>query len=333
MDEDILVSVVIPVYNAESHLQATLSSIIAQAHSNIEILIVNDASTDSSPAIAHTMLTNSGRRFRIIDHPHNLGVSAARNTGLTSAHGKYIWFCDSDDIAGQNFVSSLLANAEHNNSDISFCGIRQYYESTNTLIDDPIPFTPDSLSPEDYLTAWVSRKLYLWSIWNFIFRRDLITSNGLRFHEGCKLGEDTEFLLKAIACASRMSFVSERLYTYVHHSGQVTQSRKNPDMLRHVMLSRLRAGRYLLRHTHSPRVRHYVMHYYIPDIAVKLFTECAAVGDKEHFTRLKRTLKHKAFRKILLSTSRFILTAPDLFMKSMMLLYAPDLYYLLRKGR
>ena len=333
MNADILVSVVIPVWNAEAHLETTLTLIINQDYEHIEIIIVNDDSTDSSPAIAQRLLKNSGRTFRVIDHPQNLGVSAARNTGLASAQGKYIWFCDSDDKPDRNFITCLLTEAEDKNADVVFCGIRQYYEAENTLIDDPITFKPDSLSPEKYLTAWAERKLYLWSVWNFIFRRELITANNLHFHEGCKLGEDTEFVLKAIACASRVSCVSEMLYTYVHHSGQVTESRKNPELLRHVMLSRLRAGRFLLRHTHSRKIRRYVLSCYIPDVTVKQFTGCAAANDKERYTRLKRTLKHKAMRKILLSTSRFMFSDPDLFLKSIMLLYAPDLYYLLRKGR
>ena len=331
MNTDKLVSVVIPLYNSAAHIEATLTSIIAQDYENIEIIIVNDASTDSSPAIAKTLLENSGRTFRVINHPQNLGVSAARNSGLKSAKGKYIWFCDSDDRPDKSFFTRLLTEAEDKNADVVFCGIRQYYESDNTLIDDPITFTPDSLSPEKYLTAWAERKLFLWSIWNFLFRRELITANGLKFHEGCRLGEDTEFVLKAIACASRVSCVNEMLYIYVHHSGQVTDGRKKPEMLRHVMLSRLRAGRFLLRHTHSRKIRRYVLSCYLPDVTIKQFTRCAAANDREHFNRLKRTLRHKTMRKILLSTSRFMFSDPDLFLKSIMLLYAPDLYYLLRK--
>lgn len=333
MDEDILVSVVIPVYNAAAHIQETISSIISQDHKNIEIIIVNDASADSSAADAKTLLENSGRAFRIIDHTKNLGVAAARNTGLDSAKGRYIWFCDSDDKAEKNFVSRLLAEAEDKNADIAFCGIKQYYESENRLIDDLIAFIPDSLSSEKYLTSWAEGKLYLWSIWNFLFRREHITKNGLRFHEGCRLGEDTEFLLKAVACASRVCCVNEMLYTYVHHSGQVTESRKNPEMLRHVMLSRLRAGRFLLRHTHSRKIRNYILNYYIPDIIVKQFTACAVIDDRKHFRKLKRTLKHKTMRKILQNTAKFSAAAPELFIKAIMLLYAPELYYLLRKGR
>ncbi len=331
MNTDILVSVVVPVYNSAAHLGAALSAIIAQDYTHIEIIIVDDASTDHSLDIAQSLLTDSGRAFRVIKHPKNLGVSAARNTGIASAQGKYIWFCDSDDLPESNFITCLIAEAEHKNADLVFCGIKQYHESQNKLVHEPITFSPDSCSPESYLNAWAEQKLSLWSIWNFLFSRDIITGNSLHFHEGCKIGEDTEFLLKAIAHASRISCVKEMLYTYCNYSGKLTDGRKNPELLRDMMLSRLRSGRYLLRHIHSKRVREYFLGCYLPDVTIKQFTGCAAANDREHYSRLKKTLKHRTIRKILLSTARFIFTVPELFCKSIMLLYAPDIYYRLRK--
>ena len=333
MNTDKLVSIVIPLYNAAAHIEATLTSIIRQDYSNIEIVVVNDASTDSSPAIAQRLLENSGRKFQLINHAQNLGVCAARNTGLNSAHGEYICLCDNDDTEAPAFISTLLREAEGKNADIVFCGISQYYESENRFIDDPDTFTPDSLDPQDYLNAWADRKLYLWSVWNFLFRRELITANNLHFHEGCRLGEDTEFVLKAIAVASRVSYVDEKLYTYIHHAGQASTARKGDVMFHHIFLSRLRSCRFLLRHSHSRKVKNYALSFYLADVTIKQFTRCASADDREHFSRLKRTLKHKTLRRILLSTSRFFFTAPGLFMKSVMLLYAPELYYMLRKGR
>lgn len=333
MNTDKLVSVIIPLYNAAAHIEATLTSIIRQDYSSIEIIVVDDASTDSSPAAAKRLLEGSGRDFQLIRHTQNCGVCAARNTGLYASHGSYILLCDNDDLTEKNFVSSLITEAEHKNADIVFCGIKQYYESDNTLIDDPVTFKPDSLSPAKYLDAWASRKLYLWSVWNFLFRRELITANGLKFHEGCRLGEDTEFVLKAIACASRVSYVDAMLYTYVHHAGQASTARKGDVMFKHIFLSRLRSCRFLLRHTQSRKVRDYVLCFYLPDVTVKQFTRCAAADDRDHFNRLKRTLKHKTLRKILLASAKFFAAAPALFLKSLMLLYAPDLYYLLRRGK
>ena len=333
MNNDKLVSIIVPLYNSAAHIEATLSSIIAQDYEQIEIIIVNDASTDSSREIAQTLLENSGRNFRIIDHPKNRGVSAARNTGLKSAHGEYICLCDNDDTESPAFISTLLREAEEKNADIVFCGIRQYYESENRLIDDPITFIPDSLDPQDYLNAWADRKLYLWSVWNFLFSRELITRNGLHFHDGCRLGEDTEFVLKAIAVASRVSCVNEMLYTYIHHTEQTSVTQKGDAMFRHIFLSRLRICRFLLRHTQSKRVRNYALSFFLPDVTITQFTRCAAANDWEHYARLKRTLKHKTIRKILLSSSRFMFIVPEIFFKAIMLLYAPDLYYLLRKGK
>ena len=128
MTADKLVSVIVPVYNSEKHIAAALSSIINQDYSSLEIIIVNDASTDSSREIAQDVLSHSARPHRIIDHPRNLGVSAARNTGLDAAKGDYVWFCDSDDLPDEHFVSVLCRKAHDNNLDAVFCGLKHYYE-------------------------------------------------------------------------------------------------------------------------------------------------------------------------------------------------------------
>lgn len=324
-----LVSVIIPTFNGEKRIAATLRSIIAQDYPNIEILVVDDASPDDTAKIAREVLENSGRRFRVIRRERNGGQCAARNTGLRAAGGEYVIFFDHDDLAAQNFVSTLCAKAQSTNSDLAFCGLKHFYEDENRYV--PETFTlPENSS---LLEAWTQRKILFWSVWNFIFRTDFLRQNSLRFTEGCLLGEDTEFVLKALALTDKTAFVRDELYVYVHHSGQTSKAHREARMFHAIIMSRLRLARFIARHTGSPKVRRYVLNFYMPDTIVKQFTECAKLGDSERYSRLVRTLKHRKLRELLLSSVKFVAKMPELFLKSLILLYAPGMYYRLRKGK
>ena len=340
MNTDKLVSIVIPVYNAEAHIRKTLTSIIAQDYEHIEIIIVNDASTDSSPLIAKTMLENSRRTFRIINHSQNLGVSAARNTGLKSAKGKYIWFCDSDDLAAKNFVSALVSEAETKEAEIVFCSFRHYYEDDNRYEAECLSrtkLTKESFSGEECLKLFITRKISFRSVWNCIFAKHLLEKIRLHFFEKCRLGEDEEFLMKAVVSASKVSHVEDVLYTYVHHPQQSVRQYgrvdKKLEMSRHVMLSRFRTGRCIRNNAQSKFLKTYAANFLPADNIVKMFTLCAQINDHKLYRKMLKTLRHKRVRKLMLSSARFIITKPELFFKSLMLLYAPNLYYMLRKGR
>ena len=324
-----LVSIIIPAYNAEKLIARTLGTIIAQDYENLEIIVVNDASADSTLSTAQGVLQSGGRTFRIIDHARRRGVSAARNTGLADARGKYVWFCDDDDLAERNLVSLLCAKSEACEADIVFCGMRHFwedegrYESETLVVPEGMPV----------LDAWSERRILFWSVWNFIFRRDFLVRNGLHFTEGCTLGEDTEFVMKALVLTDRVSFVKDELYTYVHHSGQTSRAHREDWMFRAMTASRLRLGRFIVRRTNSRKVRQYVLSCYLPDMLVTQCTAYAKSDDRKHYARLVRSLRHKKIRELLLSSVKFVLKVPELFFKAVMLLYAPGLYYVLRRKK
>lgn len=322
-----MLSVIIPVFNGEKHIAQTLESVIAQDCENIEIILVDDASTDATKDIAQKLLADSGRDFTIITHTQNRGVSAARNSGLARAKGHYVWFCDADDLPAENFVSRMITEAEAKNADAVFCGIRHFYEEEGTFSSEAFTVSEKTLSPDRYLELWAERKIFFWSVWNFIFRKDIFTQNHLHFTEGCVLGEDTEFALKAFVCAQRASFIDEELYTYVHHKNQTVNHRKDPAMFRSMMMARLRLGRFILRRTKSPCVRKYILNFFMPDVIVKHFTVCAKSRDKGQYFRLVRGLRHRKLRELLLSSVKI---SPELFIKALIIVCAPRMYYYFR---
>lgn len=116
-----LISVIVPVYNVEAYMEKSLDSIRAQTYSNIEVIVIDDASTDESGRIcdAYEALDS---RFRTLHFPVNRGPSATRNEGIRRAKGSLIAFIDSDDYVEPNLLERLCQNMEENKADVSICG-------------------------------------------------------------------------------------------------------------------------------------------------------------------------------------------------------------------
>ena len=333
-----LVSIIVPTYNGEKRIKATLESIINQDYENLEIIVVDDVSTDNTVQTARKILENSGRNFKLIERTVNGRQAAARNTGLDIAKGKYVIFFDHDDKAEKNFVSCLCEEAEAQNADFVFCGIRHEYELTGKSEYEYIVSSKNYfVTPDEYLTAWAENKISFWSVWNFIFNKNFLFENHIRFTESCYLGDDTEFVMKAFCVASKISFVRGTFYIYVHHmersSIKFKSLEQRLEMFSHIMLSRLRIGRCLYRNIDNARIRNYVLNFYIPDAIITDITKSIDDKNRERYERAVNKMKHRKIRDVLLSTSRFIFKKPELFFKALMLLYAPGFYYSIRRKK
>ena len=333
--EQPLVSIIIPTYNGAKRITKTLESLIYQDYDNIEIIVVDDVSTDNTVEICRELLTNSGRQFQIIKRTENGRQSASRNTGLKAANGKYVIFFDHDDLCEKNFVSSLCYEAEGENADVVFCGFKDYYELVDRFhYDVPLKLSKKYSRPEDYLKAWASRRLNISSVWNFMFSRNFLDKHNIHFIDNCYFGEDTEFTLKALAASSCTSLVNSYLYIHVHHKEQQTMkncfTRHGQNVSRQVRLSRWRAGRYIIRHVNDSRVKTYAVSFHMAIAIMKEFTMLAENGDKENYERLLATTKHRKLHELMLSTYKILNYEPGLLFKSLMLIYTPKFYYWLR---
>ena len=328
-----LVSVVIPLYNKELHIAATLESIIAQDYDNIEIIVVDDASNDSSHEISERILSRSNRKFRVITHNVNRGKSVARNTGLEASYGKYVWFCDADDLARRNLVSSLVAVAQKYDSDISFGGYTKHFE--NGVADEQELITIDDPQPLNNEQALYMRMVNKVAphLCTTMFRRSMIEKYNLRYYEGCTAFQDVEFQLKAFCHAEKVSYVKDSLYVYVHSNemGAVRENNTNDKDLRKYIDStdaHYRAAEYISKHTKSERVKFIADNMLIPEAVIRRFTICAKANDREKFYLL---LKDATTRNILRTSRRVLFINPEIYMKALMILYMPDLYFKLRK--
>lgn len=147
---DKLLSIIVPVYKAEKHLDRCVESILSQTYGNIELVLVDDGSPDACPAMCDSWAKRDWR-VRVI-HKKNNGASSARNAGLDMASGEYIGFVDADDFVEPDMYETLMKNALENNADRSGCG---YFDSSR----------PDEISADGKITVLSDKKLY-----NCLFR-------------------------------------------------------------------------------------------------------------------------------------------------------------------
>lgn len=205
-----LISIIIPVYNVESYVTRCVLSVEKQTYENIEIILVDDGSTDNSGRICDNLATNDVR-IRVI-HKNNGGLSDARNVGIENSTGEYIFFVDSDDWIEFNTIEYLYEILLKYNSDIAVCG---YYDETN------IEESSDDLNPQIYeyrsnLEAingliFDGAKIGV-VVWNKLYRKELFKK--IRFIYG-KLNEDIFFTPKVLYYTNRMVASTKKLYHYL----------------------------------------------------------------------------------------------------------------------
>ena len=203
------ISAVVPLYNAKNLIKLTVDSILAQTHSNIEVLIVDDCSTDGSFELCYELYGHD-ERVRLLQQPKNMGPGAARNTGIRSAQGKYIVFVDSDDEILPDMFSKMLDTAEKFSADIIHSTQFVYAlpdEEGNLplqLIDDSITYFRNNIGGDSYaeitrlsdnlsarLEDWKNHKIN-WSVCGKMFRRAFLLDNNIFFPE-MKYAEDMIF--------------------------------------------------------------------------------------------------------------------------------------------
>ena len=327
-----LVSVVVPAYNAETRINYSLESIIAQDYPNIEIIVVNDASTDATEEIAKRILEGCGRPFNLITHKKNSGETASRNTGMDAAKGEFIWFIDADDMAEKNLVSTLYNLIEKYKCDLSFCALKDRFEDGRPDVLFPIELEgPVVRKGEDLLWLRVFNKISP-TVCGILFRKQFLLETGLRFHEGCTAGGDIEFQLKALCRAKQAAFTPTCLYIYMHHAG-MGSIRDNNSKEKHIRRYRdntsahIRAAQYLSEHAPSERIKELADCFLMPQSFIRQLTLCAKTNDRTEFDAL---LSNNAIRKKLSESKKFLSQKPEVYGKAFALLYFPDIYYRLR---
>ena len=222
------VSVLIPVYNTEAYLRKCLDSITNQTLQDLEIICVDDGSTDGSADILQEYRRRDSR-IRIVTK-RNGGLPSARNAGLDAASGEYVGFVDSDDWIEPDMFRRLYEAAKEKDCDVVVCGAvpesgllpREGAGTSNAFrkSDNPPEWLNRALSPkEGYYKKWKPKLLFKEIgtapfLWRTLIKRELIEKNGLRLDETVTLGEDTAFLCKVYPAARGIMVLPDKLYHY-----------------------------------------------------------------------------------------------------------------------
>lgn len=209
-------SFLIPVYNCRHTLRSCVECILASGLSSIEILLIDDGSTDGSFGLCDA-LSKEDSRIRVIHQP-NSGVSAARNAGLHAAKGEYILFADADDTMDSAELAHILSDPRCRQADLTIFGLTfDYYRNGRCYRRDSMTCEKNGLfSPgmwERELPALYECNA-LTPVWNKIYRRTLLQDNQLCFPEDMFLYEDLTFVLSCLSCCSHVFTVPKTVYHY-----------------------------------------------------------------------------------------------------------------------
>ena len=329
-----LVSVIVPAYNAAKRVAGTLRSIIEQDYENLEIIVVNDASTDDTLNVAEQTLKTSGRAYKVITHEKNSGESASRNTGIDASAGEFICFCDGDDLFERNSVSILWELIQRYNCEISFGSTLDRFEDGRP--DEPHPLTSDLTQPitgEQAAFMKIFKRGFMTHVCAMMYRKNFLNEKSLRFTPGVTRGADIEFAIKSLCRAERVCFTSEPVYVYVYHADMGTvKDNDTPEKLKRnyfsVLNVNIRLADYLTEHMSDTKLKFFVENSFVPEVALKRLTACAKFHDHEQFTAI---LNEPGLKKILLRSFKTLFFKPEIFLKSLAILIAPGAYYKLRQ--
>lgn len=204
------VSVILPVYNAEKYIKRSLLSLLNQTLTDIEIIVINDGSTDKSLSIIQSILKQNLKYQNItkLISRENKGVAATRAEGINLANGDYIIQCDSDDWVEKNWLKLLYETASRDNADIVICDYIDVYKTKqHCTLQECFPSIKENI--ESLLTSKISNMN-----WDKLIRKSIITKNNINYVQNINMGEDFLFTLQSFFYAKKISHIPKALYYY-----------------------------------------------------------------------------------------------------------------------
>lgn len=227
MEDNIQLSVIIPVYNTEDYLVRCVDSVLANKGINMEIILVDDGSTDSSPVICDRY----SARYPFVKtlHVDNSGPATAKNHGLNIASGQYIAFTDSDDEVKNNMFVRMLEVAEQHEADIVCCNYEERLPNGEYCLFN---YTGETLVLDNYsgLEHFLMKKKIYTQCWTKIYRRHMLEHNNIRNVEGLKTDEDFIFNINCFVHAQKTCVVDSPLYIYTIRETSLSKDYFNKDI-------------------------------------------------------------------------------------------------------
>ncbi len=207
-----LISVIVPIYNAENTLHVAIDSLINQSYQSIELIVVNDCSNDNTHNVLlqyqAKLTAGTGISMKIINHESNMGVATARNTGLNNVTGNYIYYVDADDFLDKNAIELMVDEILKTESDIVGCNWYLSFNQNERKMNQP-----SFVSPSEAIQKMLNGKMR-WNLWLFMARRSLYEEYNIRFLDGMNMGEDMMVMIKLFTYAEKVSYLDKSLYHY-----------------------------------------------------------------------------------------------------------------------
>ena len=214
------ISVIIPIYNVENYLKRCVDSVLCQESISLEIILVDDGSTDSSGIICDEYAAIHSNIKCL--HINNSGPATAKNKGYDIAQGTYVAFIDSDDKIRPDMYNSMLLSGYKHDADIICCNYIQMDEEGN------ISHTKHTgqeyvLNQDEAIKAILIKDKIYSQCWTKIFKREMLESNHIRNTEGLKTDEDFIYNIQAFACSQTICIVDKPLYIYTHRTNSLSK--------------------------------------------------------------------------------------------------------------
>ena len=277
------ISIIVPIYNGEKYINRCIDSIVLAAMGyDIEIILVDDGSADRS---AHIIQKYSDQLSWVkVIHQKNKGPSAARNTGLEAAQGKYIGFVDCDDSISTDYFSTLLVVCK-NNPDIIVFGYEKILLNGKHYISKPKSRIHNNEAEDLLCNVNQDRELF-WLPSTKLFKKELISS--IRFDEAIRLGEDTIFNLHAVINAKNIVRINANLYAHYEICGSLSSNEYKPNLLENMekhFSSRLAINKKTNRGL-DDKTWSDIYHYYIFHILPWLFSNSMHLSNEQQLKEL-----------------------------------------------
>lgn len=231
MSNNKLVSIIVPVYNVEQYVEKCINSIINQTYSNLEIILVNDGSTDSSGALCDNLAKKDDRIT--VYHKENGGLSDARNYGVARAKGDYIGFVDSDDYVHKDMYKHLYETITKNSADVAECSFFVVYNDIPTSYYNSEDYCI-TLDKEGYLKEYLSmEKIYGAVCWKLIKSE---IAKQIEFPKN-KFYEDAFYTYELVQIANKYVITNKELYYYIMRDGSITNMNFNEKHLDNIEIA------------------------------------------------------------------------------------------------
>lgn len=226
-----LISVIVPVYGVEKYLDRCLDSIVNQTYRNLQIILVDDKSPDSSPEICDKW-AQTDSRISVIHKEVNEGLGMARNTGMTIADGDYIAFVDSDDYLDSDAYRRLVENAVETGADIVYMSCKRELPN-HTFVDVPIKKEVRCGNMPEYAVKFVpgcTGSTYMCSVWSAIFSKSVVRESFIS--ERIAISEDLNWTLRTLLRCSVVSRIQYHGYYYMYNDASISKTYNGADFKR-----------------------------------------------------------------------------------------------------